>query len=353
VGEKEGTPHLQGFFTLKNKLSMKAIHKALGSSALSLFETKDMTSKYAALYCKKGEQPKSEWDELKEKGLDFGRNYQGEEFGCIPYQGKRSDLDSLSEAVIEGQTLLAVSNLSPATFVCNYRGLANLQSLHTKPYTHHECRGLWIYGPPGTGKSTRARSFCKGEDLYIKAQNKWWDGYAGQSHVLLDDLDLNCLGHYLKIWADKYACTGEIKCSTVALRHEIFIVTSNFTIQELWGDPPKIEAALRRRFKIEHMTEVVDPVLLAQESAVTTPYLFVPQPPTAILNKKTDSILSKIPSRPLLTINRGRTPLPSQKNPEMFSNTWAHNSKTPSQYKEDADSDDTRSDNDENTRPSG
>lgn len=82
-----------------------------------------------------------------------------------------------------------------------------------------DVRGTWYWGKPGVGKSHRARA--ENPSLYIKAQNKWWDGYKGQGAVLLDDLDKggSCLGHYLKIWADKYACTGEIKGATVPLNH--------------------------------------------------------------------------------------------------------------------------------------
>lgn len=64
-------------------------------------------------------------------------------------------------------------------------------------------RGLWICGPPGTGKSSTIRDVF-GDDLYVKPQNKWWDGYDDQKHVLLDDHDTTVLGHYIKIWADAY-----------------------------------------------------------------------------------------------------------------------------------------------------
>ena len=49
--------------------------------------------------------------------------------------------------------------------------------------------------------------------LYRKAQNKWWDGYVGQPAVLIDDFDETgaSLHHYLKLWADRWAHTGEIK----------------------------------------------------------------------------------------------------------------------------------------------
>jgi hypothetical protein len=28
-------------------------------------------------------------------------------------------------------------------------------------------------------------------DHYMKAQNKWWDGYKGEATIVMDDLDFN------------------------------------------------------------------------------------------------------------------------------------------------------------------
>jgi hypothetical protein len=116
-----------------------------------------------------------------------------------------------------------------------------------QPVQTEDVRGVWYWGPPGVGKSHRART--EYPDAYIKAQNKWWDGYTGEKAVILDDLDTDCLGHYLKIWADKWKCSGEIKGGTVALQHEVFIVTSNYDVDQLFKEENMADAVFRR-FKI-------------------------------------------------------------------------------------------------------
>jgi Putative viral replication protein/RNA helicase len=227
------TPHLQGFFTLKDKLTMKGVHKALGFSALHLEPAKG-TSLQASDYCK--------------KDGDFI------EFGTPPFQGKRTDLDAQCAAINEGKSMADVADMAPATYVRNYRGLAAYQNLKQADYNHTGPRGIWIYGPPGSGKSFAARSISS--SMYMKPQNKWFDGYAGESHILLDDLDTGLLGHHLKLWNDEYAVSAETKGGTVKLTHECFIVTSNFTIEELWDDQPKIRDAIKRRFEVIHLPNI-------------------------------------------------------------------------------------------------
>lgn len=52
----------------------------------------------------------------------------------------------------------------------------------------------------------------------------------------------------LKIVADHYACNGEVKGGIVALRHEKFIITSNYIPEDFWFDAIMVEA-VRRRFE--------------------------------------------------------------------------------------------------------
>lgn len=107
-----------------------------------------------------------------------------------------------------------------------------------KPYEAKGCRGLWIQGPPGTGKTHKARTISQaefGEEPFILTGGKWFDGYTNQKVIVVEDLDkytAHQLGHHIKLWADKYPVTAEVKGATIPLQHRILIVTSNYTIQE-------------------------------------------------------------------------------------------------------------------------
>lgn len=77
--------------------------------------------------------------------------------------------------------------------------------------------------------------------------------------VVLDDLGQDvakCLVNHLKLWADPwYNHPGEIKGSQVRLRHSVFVVTSNYAMEELDLKPQDL-AALQRRFKQVHFKQL-------------------------------------------------------------------------------------------------
>lgn len=233
VGES-GTPHLQGFVTfVKNKTltSLKKLH------ATAHWERANGTSQQASDYCKK------EGDYI--------------ERGELSVQGKRTDLERVTEMVKEGASIQKIAEECPTTYVKFGRGIRDLKLVLEKPYNHDETRGEWYWGPPGTGKSRKARD--ENPDAYLKAQNKWFDGYNGEDVIILDDLDIAQLGHHLKIWTDRYACTGETKGGTIHLRHKKFIVTSNYSIEQLWPDDQPMQEAIKRRFKVTHFNDILTP----------------------------------------------------------------------------------------------
>lgn len=54
----------------------------------------------------------------------------------------------------------------------------------------------------------------------------------------------------MKIWTDKWACTGECKGSTIPLNYEKFYVTSNYHPRDIWDDDEVLLEAITRRFRI-------------------------------------------------------------------------------------------------------
>lgn len=159
---------------------------------------------------------------------------------------------------------------SDAEIIVKYYGnLTKLTALYTQPLATDTCRGVWIYGTPGAGKSTAAREQFPSPQ-YHKSQSKWWDNYNGEPTVILEDFDHHgaCLSHLLKLWLDKFALKGEIKGGSIALNYKQFVITSNYTPEEIWpGDQHAVlRTAIRRRCRF---ATLVDFNLVFAESTTT------------------------------------------------------------------------------------
>lgn len=174
---------------------------------------------------------------------------------------KKAHRKYLGELMIkEGTTLKDLLHEDPslALEAANLqKSLAACKQAMLEPCTTDDVKGIWLMGPPGVGKSHLVREIEP--SLYLKAQNKWWDGYTGQKAVLIDDFDLQgaCISHHLKIWTDRWGCTGEIKGAQIPLAHERFYVTSNYSPEQIFGQKKEedrtdlvLVEAIKRRFKI-------------------------------------------------------------------------------------------------------
>lgn len=230
----EGTPHYQGYVEFDKVKRLSAMKKI---NDRAHWENRLGTQQQAIDYTRKAET-------RKEGPWESGEKAAG--------QGSRSDLQTVCDKIKEGASMKSIAEDYGPLYVQYGRGLDKYAQVLAPEYNHDDTRGVWYWGKPGTGKSMTARQEYPG--AYLKQQNKWFDGYAGQKAVILDDLDKlggDKLGHYLKIWADRYACTAEVKGAQVNLQHETFVVTSNYHPDTMWPEDEELCEAIKRRFKIK------------------------------------------------------------------------------------------------------
>lgn len=228
VGES-GTPHLQGYLECTRRVRVSQLKKIPGLQRAH-FEPRRGTYEEAADYCRKDDPQPYE---------------SGEPSGTT--QGKRTDLEEVKEKIDNGASTLTIAQEHFGSF-CRYRkSFAEYRRLIT-PVDTREVEVHIIWGKPGTGK-TRIVWDCFKDDLWINCDPSlaWFDGYQGQSVVLLDDYRGGCAKEeFLLRLLDRYPFQVQIKGGWVPWIPTKIFITSNIA-------PPfghhGIEEPFRRRVK--------------------------------------------------------------------------------------------------------
>lgn len=237
IGEEKcptsGKTHWQGFMILKNRMSEKAMITLLEDGRRIRKMYVDSTPEANIKYCKKDGKII----------LELGEEPKG--------SGHRSDLDQLKEMIIEKKTPKEIFEEQPGNFIRYNKGISAAMTLYQeKRNWQMDVRIYW--GKPGTGK-TRSVHDEFGDDLYVKMNNKWWDGYNGEKAVVFDDFDpLNCFNStfdwYLKL-LDRYNMKVETKGGSCEFRSKTIIFTSNFD-PDTWFEDKANRAAFFRRVNL-------------------------------------------------------------------------------------------------------
>lgn len=163
-------------------------------------------------------------------------------------RNNKTDWEQVWEAAKSGDLESIPANVR----VQSYRQLRTIHSDFMEcPAMVRSCSVFW--GPTGTGKSRKAWDEA-GMDAYSKSPStKFWDGYRGQKHVVIDEFrgDIG-ISHLLR-WLDRYPVNVEIKGSAIPLRSERFWITSNLHPKEWYPTLDDVTvAALLRRLKVIH-----------------------------------------------------------------------------------------------------
>ena len=136
------------------------------------------------------------------------------EYGQIAASGKRRGYDEAVDAVMQGTPLQRVAREFPGIWVAHGRGLIDLRKQLGLDADRRsfgpEGPEVWVlWGPSGTGKSRFvAKRWPKA--FWKSPEAKWWDGYAGQEVVVLDDfkdyamplVDLQRLLDWYPLWVE-------------------------------------------------------------------------------------------------------------------------------------------------------
>lgn len=173
------------------------------------------------------------------------------ELGNKPFRrNNKRDWQQIYDAAKSG----SLESIDPSVLVCHYGSIRRIAQDNLQPIGIE--RSVVVYwGSTGLGKSRRA--WCEaGLDAYPKdPRSKFWDGYNGQEHVVIDEfrgaIDIS---HMLR-WLDRYPVIVEVKGSSVCLKCSKIWITSNIHPSMWYPDLDReTYLALERRLDITHFT---------------------------------------------------------------------------------------------------
>jgi len=234
VAPTTGTRHLQGYIRFRDGKSLRSARRILNGAHVEVART----IRQAIEYCHK----EGDFVEFGQRPVDDDERGDNEKARWEKAWTKAKDGD--------------IEDIDADIRVRCYGTLRRIEKdyMATPEPLASPC-GIWVHGLSGLGKTFAV--YQAYPDLYCKNASKWWDGYQNQDIVLFDDFDPQCgtwAGRFLKIWADERPFIGDIKGGSIFIRPKKFIITSQYSIEECFGEV-QTRMALSRRFRVIEMRE--------------------------------------------------------------------------------------------------
>lgn len=209
-----GRQHWQGYAELKSQKSFKQLKEIFGEDAH--LEPRQGTAQQAADYCRK--------DDTAVPGTRF-------EHGELSHMGRRNDLKECYDMIMKGKKDEEILAAHPGTFIRYSKGLTvarnTIARASVPPFRRLSVYVL--YGCTGVGKTRGC--YERDPDLYslpVPANNSlWFDGYSGESTLLLDDFTGWIKHSFLLRILDGYKLQLPIKGGFVHAAWTQVFITSN------------------------------------------------------------------------------------------------------------------------------
>lgn len=228
-------------------------------------------------YCKKGHiQTKKEWEELKDKGPNYGKGlilwdhnkplemYTSTcwEYGnCPTGAGHRSDIDEVYGKVKKHEltNFEEISDANPHLAAQYSKFWDRALESNRLDRDHSKLKSVIAYhGESGAGKSYLARHFqtegkeAKYDSLKFSGtkENPFVHGYTGQNIVLLDDFDPETVSfQWFLTFTDRYTVNINIKGGSTKFTADYILITTNrspLTWFPTIKDEERLKAFIRR-----------------------------------------------------------------------------------------------------------
>jgi len=246
-----GTPHYQGYAEFNTSVALSHLRNWNGRGH---YEIRKGTQSEAIKYC-----CKDFLDANGEPAFGFDVTLEAlEGFGFVSYgvdksqllkdflgkltKEKVSKLTQLKILIDQGYTEKEIADYDFDTWCRSHRALSAYRLMCVAP-RNWEMEVTVIYGPTGTGKS----KFCNDTfpNCYWKQRGKWWDNYAHQDVVCLDEFYGWLQWDVLLRLCDRYPLLVETKGGQIQFASKRIVFTSN-TEPSLWYKNTYFDAFVRR-----------------------------------------------------------------------------------------------------------
>lgn len=169
------------------------------------------------------------------------------EFGELPIRRNAgADWDRIKSMAKAGE----IDQVPSDVFIRYYRTLKSIAADYDNPVGLEKSVVVY-YGATGTGKSRRAWEEA-GVGAYPKdPRSKFWCGYRGESHVIIDEFRGGIDISHLLRWLDRYPVRVELKGSSTPLMATKIWITSNLHPMNWYLDMDmETKQALLRRLEV-------------------------------------------------------------------------------------------------------
>jgi len=227
-------PHLQWYIRFENKITKSSVMKHLPGMHVAPYDGGDFKNK-------------------KYSSEDGNVKY---EYGTPSKQGERTDLNLIRDQIASGVTVDSLAMENPYLFHQYGRTLSKVEDIcMRKKYRKEMTQGFWYFGPTDVGKSHTAYEGFTPETHYVLNinDNGWWDGYAQQETVIINEFRGQIPYSELLDLVDKWPKTVKRRCrEPMPFLSKKLIITSSLAPEVVYKNLHKKDSLeqLSRRFEI-------------------------------------------------------------------------------------------------------